>query len=162
MNLALKLLTIRRTGQVDWHVKGLFHCGPPGELRHFDVAQPMPQPIMEPGIPDSAFYGIDRSVRHYYMPVRYVAVLQCAPNLDARGFLFDQAGVDTFMRQLAQTPTELSCERLCAHAAERLLENIRYEVPTCQVRTMTMTLSPSPFVAEVTASYGAQRALRRV
>jgi hypothetical protein len=157
MKLALKLLTIRRTGQVLWRVKGLHHCGPASQLRHMDVSVPMPQAVMEPGVPDGMFYGIDRSVRHYYMPVNYVAVMACAPQLDQRGFLFDQAGVDTFLNQLAQTPTDKSCERLAQYAAEQLLEHIAFEVPTCQVRAMTMTLSPSPFVAEVTASYAPSR-----
>lgn len=122
--LKLAAFTIKREGQVEWRVAGENHCGPKAELRD----------------------GI--------MPVRYAAAVTCAPTLDERGFLFDQAAVDMWMRRIAARETRLSCEELVRSVAEQLLAKIARDVPTCRVVGLTLTLSPSPFQASITVTYG--------
>lgn len=121
--LTLRTFTIKREGQVEWRVSGNNHCGPVAELRD----------------------GV--------MPVRYAAVVTCEPTLDSRGFLFDQAALDLYMRRLATRETTLSCEALVNHAAELLLAKIDRDVPTCRVVGLSLTLSPAPFQASITAEY---------
>jgi hypothetical protein len=122
--LKLATFTIRREGQVEWRVTGDTHCGPKAEVRD----------------------GI--------MPVRYVAAVTCAPSLDERGFLFDQAAVDMWMRRIAARETALSCEALVRSVAEQLLAKIARDVPTCRVVGLTLSLSPSPYQASITVTYG--------
>src|SRR5437899_1351291 len=100
-NLSLKCsaLTINRKGQVDWSVTGDTHCGPKSELRDGKI------------------------------PVKYELNCKCLPTLDQRGFLFDQAMVDLWMRRMASRVTSLSCESLVVHVAEQFLAKMAHDVP---------------------------------
>lgn len=127
-SLKLQTFTIRREGAVEWKVTGDSHCGPRTEVRE----------------------GVDGSM---LMPVRYAVRVTCAPSLDDRGFLFDQAAVDLFMRRLASRVTPLSCEELATEVAEALLAKIARDVPTCRVVALSLTLSPAPHAASITVDY---------
>lgn len=123
--LALSTLSISREGDVQWRVMGDHHCGPKAMLREGR------------------------------MPVRYSMTVTCAPALDDRGFLFDQAMVDLWVRRLADIPTALSCEALVIDVARRFMTKVERDVPHCRLVGLRMTLSPAPHSASVTARYGA-------
>lgn len=121
--LTLQSLTIKREGQVEWKVAGDHHCGPKGEIRDGRV------------------------------PVKYSVSVTCAPSLDERGFLFDQASVDLWMKRQADNVTSLSCEALVVETATNMLLKLQRDVPHCKVTELVMTLSPSPFQAGVTCRF---------
>lgn len=123
ISLRLDSLTIKREGQVDWSVEGDTHCGPKPELRDGKI------------------------------PVKYSVTVTCEPHLDERGFLFDQASVDLWMRRQASKTTKLSCEALVVDTAKEFLLKLARDVPHCKVRELVMTLSPSPFMAGVTCRF---------
>ncbi len=122
--LTLQSLTIKREGQVDWSVEGDTHCGPKSELRDGKI------------------------------PVKYSATVTCSPQLDERGFLFDQASLDLWMRRQATKVTKLSCEALVVEVATNLLLKLAADVPHCKVTELSLTLSPSPFMAGITVRFG--------
>lgn len=84
------------------------------------------------------------------LPVKYTVKCVCETDLDNRGFLFEQVGVDTFFKNLKWT--RMSCEKLTMACAEKLVTLIRKDNPKCRVRSIEVTLSPSPFQAAVTYS----------
>jgi hypothetical protein len=145
----LRTITITRRGEVNWRVTGLHHCGPSDQVRSEAVWRRANQDYWMPG-----------QLHRPYIPVRYVVVVVCAPRLDERGFLFDQVTMADYMAKLADQETDLSCERLCDRAATTILEKLKTDAPACRVRSLTMTLSPAPHVAEVTAQYLPARAPR--
>lgn len=120
--MKVRTLTIYRESTIDWHVTGKFHCGADSEVRKAGT-----------------------------IPVRYTVRATCTPRLDERGFLFDQAKLGEWMTALASKPTPLSCERLTVVTANAMIAKIRKDDPECQIVTLTLTLSPSPFVASMTA-----------
>lgn len=122
--LALQSLTIKREGRVDWRVSGDTHCGPKSEVRD----------------------GV--------MPVHYALTCTCEPTLDGRGFLFDQASVDLWMRRQASVGTTSSCEELVVHVAQAFLGKLAHDVPHCRPTHLALSLSPAPHVASVTAEFG--------
>lgn len=122
--LSLSNLSIVRSGDVQWRVHGEHHCGPKSMLREGR------------------------------MPVRYSMTVTCEPTLDERGFLFDQAMVDVWMRRQADRVTELSCEALVVAIARALMAKIERDVPHCRVIGLRLTLSPAPYQASVTARFG--------
>lgn len=124
MALPLLNLSITREGDVQWRVTGPNHCGPKAMLREGR------------------------------MPVKYSMTVVCKPRLDDRGFLFDQAMVDVWMRRQADAMTALSCEALVVDVAQRLMAKIERDVPECEVIGLRLTLSPAPHQAGVTARYG--------
>lgn len=75
--IKLSTMTIERSGSVLWNVGGNTHCGPKEMLTKAG------------------------------MPVKYTVQVTCKPHLDSRGFLFDQAMVDKWMRVVASQYTEL-------------------------------------------------------
>lgn len=123
--LKLRTLTIARSGQVAWKVTGDHHCGPKALLK-----------------PDGT------------IAVRYSLRLTCAPTTDERGFLLDQAMVDKWMARQASRETDLSCEQLVMRVAEDLLAKIAHDTPHCDVKSLTLSLSPAPFQASIEVSYG--------
>jgi hypothetical protein len=123
ISLTLADISIQRQGQVDWRVAGLHHCGPESELRDGKI------------------------------PVKYSVTITCAPHLDDRGFLFDQAAVDLWMRRQADKLSTLSCEALCVETAKNMLLKLARDVPHCKVKELVMTLQPAPFQAGVTARF---------
>jgi hypothetical protein len=120
----LRTLTIKRSGQVNWKVIGDHHCGPKSKLR-----------------PDGT------------VPVRYTVEITCAPQLDQRGFLLDQAMLDAWVQRQATIETALSCEALVVALADALLAKVQRDTPHCDVRGLIVTLSPAPFQASITAAY---------
>lgn len=123
ISVTLADITIQRQGQIDWKVAGEHHCGPESELRDGKI------------------------------PVKYIVTIKCEPHLDDRGFLFDQAAVDLWMRRQAERLTTLSCEALCVETAKNMLIKLAKDVPHCKVKELVLTLQPSPFQAGVTARF---------
>lgn len=123
MALKLQTMKIERKGLVNWRVSGDTHCGPKALLVNGRIA------------------------------VEYTVSVTCAPSLDKRGFLFDQAMVDAWMQRQAEMETTLSCEKLCIAVAERMLAKMAHDVPHCKVTELVMTLSPKPHQASVTARF---------
>lgn len=121
--LPIKHITIVRSGQLDWPVTGDSHCGPASEIRG----------------------GL--------LPLRYTITAVCRNKLDDRGFLFDQASVDGWMRELGRIPTSLSCEELAADIGEEWQYHVRTTVPTCDMTELTITLAPAPFAATVSVHF---------
>jgi hypothetical protein len=143
--MQLKTLTITRRGDVQWRVTGDHHCGPKDQLRR--------QLVWMGAV--GGYSSLPTGPAS--IPIKYTVVVQCAPTLDAQGFLFDQVTMADYMAQLAKQETDLSCERLVDHAATTLLARLRSDAPTCHVKTLTLTLSPAPYAAEVTAHYAQLR-----
>jgi hypothetical protein len=85
-----------------------------------------------------------------FLPVKYHMVCECENVLDERGFLFEQVNVDKFFKGLQST--KLSCELLTISCCNKLVELIRKDNPACKVRSIKLTLSPSPFQASMTYS----------
>lgn len=85
-----------------------------------------------------------------YLPVKYHMVCECENVLDERGFLFEQVNVDRFFQNLKST--KLSCELLTIDCCKKLVALIRKDNPVCKVRSIKLTLSPSPFQASMTYS----------
>lgn len=127
--LTLQSMTIKREGQVEWIVEGDHHCGPKSELKTY------PHTTTQ------------------YIPVKYTLSVTCAPHLDQRGFLFDQASVGKWMERISSEPTKLSCEALVVHVATQFLLKMAKDVPHCKVTELVLTLSPSPFQAGVTCRF---------
>jgi hypothetical protein len=127
---ALKLasFTLQRAGISNFVVSGPNHCGPAGALVNVDGGRKA-------------------------IPVRWDLTVTCAPRLDDRGFLFDQAMVGLYMDRIAERGTALSCERLARHVAELLLAKIPRDVPTCDVTALTLVFSPAPYAASLTVRY---------
>ena len=126
---AVKLLpcdqmVLAQRGDVKWRVFGNKHC------------------------------GLKQHVSGGRIAVRYRIELTCAPKLDDKGFLFDQSDLRSFMKSRAEIPTELSCEALAWHTAELLMEEVAAKVPTCELRGLTIKLSPYPYMGEVRAAFG--------
>lgn len=80
--------------------------------------------------------------------VRYLARIECLPTLDKRGFLFDQLTVDNFFKSLGTTI--LSCEELSMYCCEALMDLIHQENDKCEIKNMSLTLSPEPYAASMT------------
>lgn len=80
--------------------------------------------------------------------VRYAVRAECETRLDHRGFLFDQISVDNFFKSIRTT--QLSCEKLSMFCSDSLMEEIHKENPKCRIRSMSLTLSPEPFLASMT------------
>lgn len=123
MAVKLSTMTIERTGEVAWRVAGEFHCGPKALVKDGRI------------------------------PVKYTVKVTCKPHLDNRGFLFDQAMVDLWMKRQAEKETTLSCESLVLRVAENMLAKMAKDVPHCEVTELVMTLSPAPYQAGVTARF---------
>lgn len=90
-----------------------------------------------------------------FMPVKYSCRVICKPKTDERGFLFDQAALDKWLKKVAGEITPLSCEKLAESYAERMLEKMARDVPHCEVTWLEFTLSPAPHAASITVEYGA-------
>lgn len=128
--LTLATLTMRREGLFKWHVAGKHHCGA-----------------------NSALVPVKRGEPLMAIPIRYTMTVACAPTLDHRGFLFDQAMVQLWFERQGLTPTALSCEALVIKAANELQDKIARDTPHCNVRGLTLQFSPAPFQASISAHY---------
>ena len=90
------------------------------------------------------------TMTNQFLPVKYHMVCECETTLDPRGFLFEQVGVDKFFQNLKKT--KLSCEKLTISCCKQLVSLIKKDNPICKVRSIKLTLSPSPFMASMTYS----------
>lgn len=89
--------------------------------------------------------GIKKNQR---VKMRYVFSAVCEPKLDKRGFLFDQLTVHREFENLGST--RISCENLAMEMCERVIEAIHGENPKCQIRHISVEVSPDPFAASMT------------
>jgi len=128
LKLALRSFTLQRAGISNFIVTGGNHCGPASQL-------------------------INVTGGKKAIPVRWDMTVTCAPRLDDRGFLFDQAMVGVYMDRIAERGTSLSCELLARHVAELLLGKIAKDVPTCDVTALSLVFSPAPYAASLTVRY---------
>lgn len=84
------------------------------------------------------------------LPVKYTVKCVCETDLDDRGFLFEQVGVDDFFKKIKWT--RMSCEKLTMACCKKLVTLIRKDNPKCRVRSIELTLSPFPHAAGMTYS----------
>lgn len=128
ISLSLRTMTIQRAGLSNFLVvPGSNHCGPADQL-------------------------VKLSNGARAIPVRWNISVECAPKVDARGFLFDQAMLGVFVDRIASEPTTLSCELLARHVAERLIARLE-KLPHCEIRSLKMEFSPNPYAASITVVY---------
>lgn len=126
LSLKLRTFTIQRAGISNFVVQGDHHCGAKSDL------------VRVPG--------------GKAIPVRWNVSVECEPQLDERGFLFDQAMLSVFMERVASEPTTLSCELLAQHAAERLIARLE-ALPQCKIKSLKLEFSPSPYAASITVVF---------
>lgn len=134
MALKLSTLTLRREGDFVQAVDGAHHCGPKALLVDIEL----------PGKVKTKAKGI---------AVRYTLTVACGPTLDHRGFLFDQAMVDLWFKRQGERVTSLSCEAYAINLANRFLEKLAKDAPHCDVRGITLQLSPAPHQASISAHF---------
>jgi hypothetical protein len=80
--------------------------------------------------------------------VKFKIEVECTgKSLDDRGFLFDQAKIAEVFSEVHATHD--SCEKLARYTGQKVYYRIRKENPGCQVLRFTLSLSPSPFMAEL-------------
>lgn len=90
----------------------------------------------------------------YVLTVKYKCIVECRPITDARGFLFDQVHIDDWLNDYADSYViEQSCEELSNTLAELVIKRIAKESPLCKILSLSLTLSPAPYAASVTATY---------
>jgi hypothetical protein len=128
ISLKLQTMTIQRAGLSNFLVvPGSNHCGPADQL-----------------------VRLANGARA--IPVRWNVAVECEPQVDARGFLFDQAMLGVFVDRIAETPTALSCELLARNVAERLIARLE-KLPHCKIRSLKLEFSPNPYAASITVLY---------
>lgn len=127
MSLTLASLTLRREGSFHQFVAGDHHCGPKAEL-----------------VPHEGKLAIK---------VNYTLTVACGPTLDHRGFLFDQAQVDKWFQVQGSRVSSLSCEALTIQLANRLMDKLAKDAPHCDLRGVTLQLSPAPHKASLSAHF---------
>jgi len=125
--LKLRTFTIQRAGISNFVVQGDHHCGPKDQL------------VKLPG-------GVKA------IPVRWNISVECEPQLDKRGFLFDQAMLGVFVDRVASEPTAMSCELLAQHTAERLIARLE-KLPECKIKSLRLEFSPNPYAASITVVF---------
>lgn len=128
MSLSLTWVSIERAGHVTFTVKGPSHCGPADQVRQ--VA------------------GLT------VLDADFVITALCAPSFDGQGFLFDQAKVQGWAQKVCDREAYASCEHLAVDIGVRFQASLARYVPTCQVRELTVVLSPAPYKAKLTAHFG--------
>jgi hypothetical protein len=128
LKLRLRSFMLDRAGISNFVVSGSNHCGPVASL-------------------------INITGGRKAIPVRWRMIVTCEPRLDDRGFLFDQAMVGVYMDRIAERGSTLSCELLARQVAEMLLEKIGRDVPTCDVKALSLEFSPAPYAASLTVRY---------
>jgi hypothetical protein len=86
--------------------------------------------------------------------MRYLVEARCGVKLDSRGFLFDQLSVDSYFQALHTV--DRSCEAFVIKVARDLYKLILSEHRECQIKELSVTLSPAPFLASMTFHYGGE------
>lgn len=97
--------------------------------------------------------GTAAYLEHGYLRVRWRILVRCTPELDRRGFLFDQAGLTQFVQRLLDAHAEYSCERLTECIGEAVYQQLCHDVPACHVLSFAVTLSPYPYKTEMTVEW---------
>ena len=143
--LKLTTLTMRREGLYTQAVDGLHHCGPKALLVDMRIPDPAPgQRVVVHKTTTKLVKGI---------PVRYNLTVACGPTLDHRGFLFDQAMVDLWFARRGERITSLSCEAYAVSLANSFMDKLAKDAPHCDVRGITLQLSPAPHQARISAHF---------
>lgn len=128
VQLNLQTLTLRREGRFVQRVEGDHHCGPKALLDTTDEG-------------------------HKVIAVTYKLTVACGPTLDHRGFLFDQAMVDAWFTRQGTRATSLSCEAYCISLANKFMDKLAKDAPHCDLRGVTLELSPAPHQASISAHF---------
>lgn len=154
MALSLATLTLRREGLFNQAVDGDHHCGPKSAL--VDMRIPEEPKAHAKGRPVQGARGLGanmttRTVKG--IPVRYNLTVACGPVLDHRGFLFDQAMVDVWFARQGERPTSLSCEAYAIRLANTFMDKLAKDAPHCDLRGVTLQLSPAPHTASISAHF---------
>lgn len=143
MALTLATLTLRREGTFNQAVAGAHHCGPMALLVDMEVPDPERPKVLERR----------RMVKAKGIPVKYSLTVACGPTLDHRGFLFDQAMVDVWFARQGQRVTSLSCEAYAVNLANQFMDKLAKDAPHCDLRGVTLQLSPAPHQASISAHF---------
>jgi hypothetical protein len=117
--LALKLLTqtIHREGELSYVIDGEFHC------------------------------GAAAAVQHGILQMRYEVTVECVPDLDTRGFIFDQAALDGYFIGLSGQTSPFSCEKLNQFLGVKFLQWLKRENPGCTPISVKCKISARPYTA---------------
>lgn len=145
-SLTLATLTLRREGLFTQAVEGEHHCGPKALL--VDMRIPHPADAGKAISGTKARYATVKGI-----PVRYSLTVACGPTLDHRGFLFDQAMVDLWFSRQGERPTALSCEAYAIKLANSFMDKLAKDAPHCDLRGVTLQLSPAPHQASISAHF---------
>lgn len=140
MTLKLATLTLRREGQFYQLVGGEYHCGAPAALVRVSWVESN-QSVVRDAKGGPAIL------------VEYSLTVACGPTLDQRGFLFDQAQVDRWFMRQGLRVSSLSCEATTILLANSLMDKLAKDAPHCDLRGVTLQLSPAPHSASVSAHY---------
>lgn len=140
MALKLATLVLRREGTFYQLVAGDHHCGPKAQLVSVLVTGEVTRHHKGP--------TADMAI-----PVNYTLTVACGPVLDHRGFLFDQAMVDKWFQRKGQTVSSLSCEALTIALANQLMDKLARDASHCELRGVTLQLSPAPHKASLSAHF---------
>jgi hypothetical protein len=140
MALKLATLTLRREGQFYQLVGGEHHCGAKAQLVSVRVN----------GDVTTRHKGPEAAMA---IPVNYALTVACGPTLDHRGFLFDQAMVDKWFQRKGQAVSSLSCEALTIALANQLMDKLARDAAHCELRGVTLQLSPAPHKASLSAHF---------
>lgn len=135
--LKLATLTLRREGTFLQWVEGEHHCGPVTALVDMKVRG----------------NGNAKTVTVKGIRVNYSLTVACGPTLDHRGFLFDQAMVDAWFVRQGERVTSLSCEAYTIKLANAFMDKLAHDAPHCDLRGVTLQLSPAPHTASLSAHF---------
>lgn len=90
------------------------------------------------------------------LAIRYTAKIRAdGSELDSRGFLFDQLGIQIYFDSIKHT--SLSCEMLAEWSVDVLRKMVIGENPKLIVEYVYLSLSPSPFTAMIECEWTAER-----
>lgn len=149
MALKLATLTLRREGSFLQLVDGAHHCGPKAVL----VAHKGERPRNSSEAARNGTLADRVKVEGQAVPINYSLTVACAPVLDHRGFLFDQAMVDAWFARKGLYVSSLSCEALTIRLANELMDKLARDASHCDLRGVTLQLSPAPHKASLSAHF---------
>lgn len=140
MALKLASLVLRRSGTFHQLVSGDHHCGPVGKL-------------VSAGVRGNGDVVRTKDGPSKAVLVKYELTVACSPVLDHRGFLFDQAMVDLWFQRQGARVSSLSCEALTIQLANTLMDKLGRDASHCDLRGVTLQLSPAPHLASLSAHF---------
>ncbi len=140
MGLKLATLTLRREGTFYQLVSGDNHCGARAALVRVEWSSENQQVVRShTGGPA--------------IKIQYNLTVACGPVLDQRGFLFDQAMVDRWFMVQGLKVSSLSCEARTIQLGNALMDKLASDTPHCDLRGLTLQLSPAPHKASLSAHF---------